>query len=167
MHSTEPAPLSPSTVTVNGQVHRADAAQMGRSLAGWLREHCGATDTKVGCEEGVCGSCTVLLDGRPAQSCLVPVADCDGREVSTPAYVGVYHPCGRLLAEALLEVDSPQCGFCVGGLMVTATAVVAADEVEDGDIRAALSAHLCRCGGYPRHEAAVALARRWHEEGRR
>ena len=163
-----PSPEVPTTtsgrIVVNGVPRTAGVDELGRSLAVWLRENCAATDTKIGCEEGVCGSCTVLLDGEPVPSCLVPVADCDGRAVATAGHLAAEDPCGRLVARCLAEVDSPQCGFCVGGLLVTATALVGADVPSDAAIRAGLAAHLCRCGGYPRHEAAVALARRRLEE---
>lgn len=118
------------------------------TLAELLRENLGLTGTHIGCEQGVCGTCTVLVDGLPARSCLMLAAQADRtsiRTVESLAADGVLHPLQRSLAEE----GGLQCGFCTPGLLMTALALIA-----DGpptsleEIREALSGNLCRCTGY-------------------
>ncbi len=118
------------------------------TLAELLREGLGLTGTHVGCEQGVCGTCTVVVDGLPARSCLMLAAQADGtsiRTVESLAADGVLHPLQRSLAEE----GGLQCGFCTPGLLMTACALLADDPPSTGEeIREALSGNLCRCTGY-------------------
>jgi aerobic-type carbon monoxide dehydrogenase small subunit (CoxS/CutS family) len=127
-----------------------------------LRDDCGLTGTKLGCGTGDCGACTVLLDGRPVNSCLVYTAECSGSEVATIEGVA-QTPAGAAVVDAIVAADAVQCGFCTPGIVVTATALVggAPASVRDGEIRSRLAGNLCRCTGYlPIVEAVGAAARR-------
>jgi len=137
-------------LTVNGQRYKLDVA-VGRSLASVLREDLGLTGTKLGCEEGHCGACTVLLDGIPALSCITLVHMVDEREVTT--IEGLYdHP----LVASFVRADALQCGFCTPGQIVSASALVEANPHPSRDeIRHAMAGNICRCGAYPKIEEAV------------
>ena len=139
-----------SDVTVNGQRYKLDVA-VGRSLASVLREDLGLTGTKLGCEEGHCGACTVLLDGIPALSCITLVHMVGEREVTT--IEGLYdHP----LVASFVRADALQCGFCTPGQIVSASALVEANPHPSRDeIRHAMAGNICRCGAYPKIEEAV------------
>ncbi|MQA17704.1 MAG: 2Fe-2S iron-sulfur cluster binding domain-containing protein, partial [Pseudonocardiaceae bacterium] len=110
-----------STVTVNG-VPRTVTAPARTSLADVLRETLALTGTRLGCEHGVCGACTMLLDGRPARSCLTLAASCDGRDVRTVE--GLDGPVADALREAFAAEHGLQCGFCTAGMLVTGCDVV-------------------------------------------
>ncbi|HVF08128.1 MAG TPA: (2Fe-2S)-binding protein [Actinomycetota bacterium] len=120
------------------------------SLLRWLRDVAGVTDPKYGCGEGVCGSCTVLVDGEPVSSCIVLAAQVDGAAITTAA--GLCEPDGSLgpLQRAFHERHAAQCGFCTPGMLMCATSVLAdADRaLERDEIREALHGNLCRCTGY-------------------
>lgn len=124
-----------------------------------LREELGLRGAKFGCGKGLCGACTVHLDGVPARSCVVPAGSIDGRRVTTIEGLGDgagdLHPTQR----AWIELNVSQCGYCQPGQLMTAAALVdqGAQPAED-EIRAAMSGHLCRCGTYPRVVAAVTRA---------
>jgi len=118
-----------------------------------LRETCGLTGTKEGCGEGECGSCTVLVDGAPVCSCLVPVAQVEGAAVTTIEGFGNDHP----LQRAFMEEVGAQCGICTPGMIVAASALGAKSSLED--IRRALAGNLCRCTGYEAIYRAVKRAR--------
>jgi carbon-monoxide dehydrogenase small subunit len=143
----EPATELDVELAVNGVARRA-RVEARRSLAELLRDDLGLTGTHLGCEHGVCGSCTVLLDGQPARSCLTLAVQADGRAVTTVEGLADgdrLHP----VQQGCLERHSFQCGFCTPGVLVTAAALL--DEVPDPDeatIREALSGNLCRCTGY-------------------
>jgi len=143
----EPVTEVEVTVVVNGEERRA-RVEARRSLAELLRDDLGLTGTHLGCEHGVCGSCTVLLDGAIVRSCLALAAQVDGRSVTTVEGLADgerLHP----VQQGCLERHSFQCGFCTPGVLVTAVALL--DEVPDPDeatIREALSGNLCRCTGY-------------------
>jgi carbon-monoxide dehydrogenase small subunit len=143
----EPATELDVELAVNGVARRA-RVEARRSLAELLRDDLGLTGTHLGCEHGVCGSCTVLLDGQPARSCLTLAVQADGRVVTTVEGLADgdrLHP----VQQGCLERHSFQCGFCTPGVLVTAAALL--DEVPDPDeatIREALSGNLCRCTGY-------------------
>jgi carbon-monoxide dehydrogenase small subunit len=109
-----------------------------------LRETCGLTGTKLGCGTGDCGACTVLLGGRPVNSCLVYTAECSGAEVTTIEGVATT-PSGAAIVDALVAADAVQCGFCTPGIVVTAAALL---DGEEGTVETALSGNLCRCTGY-------------------
>ncbi len=120
-----------------------------------LRENLGLTGTKKGCDQGTCGACTVLLDGRSVLSCLTLAVQCDGREVTTIeglATNGNLHP----MQEAFLRHDGFQCGYCTPGQIMAAVALVRAGRVRtDDEIREYMSGNLCRCGAYPNIVAAI------------
>ncbi len=135
---------------VNGGTYRS-AAEVGRSLAEALREDLGFTGTKIACNEGHCGACTVLLDGVPTLSCITLVHTVGEREVTTIEGLRE-HP----LVAAFVRADALQCGFCTPGQIVSAAALVAVNpEPASEEIRHAMSGNLCRCGTYPRIEEAI------------
>jgi aerobic-type carbon monoxide dehydrogenase small subunit (CoxS/CutS family) len=142
---TETATL---TLVVNGRrVTRAAGAHL--SLLRWLREQAGVTDPKYGCGEGVCGACTVLVDGEPVSSCLVLAAQIDGAEVTTAA--GLLERDGSLspLQRAFHCHHAAQCGFCTPGMLMAAAALLATGRARSrAEIRAGLHGNLCRCTGY-------------------
>jgi len=138
-------------LTINGERHEVDAP-VGRSLAETLRETLGLTGTKVACNEGHCGACTVLVNGVPTLSCITLVHTVDGAEITTIEGLRD-HP----LVDAFVRADAVQCGFCTPGQIVSASALVAASPSPDRDeIRHAMSGNLCRCGTYPKIEEAIA-----------
>jgi aerobic carbon-monoxide dehydrogenase small subunit len=148
----------PIRVTVNGQP-REGTAEPRTSLADFLRDDLLLTGTHVGCEHGVCGSCTVLLDGEPVRSCLLLAVQLDGASVTTvEALAG---PDGALdpLQQAFRDRHGLQCGFCTPGILLTARAFLRehpAPSVEE--IREMLSGNLCRCTGYQFIIDAIAAA---------
>ena len=137
-------------LVVNGQRHRVEAP-VGRSLADTLREEIGLTGTKVACNEGHCGACTVQLDGVPMLSCITLVHTVGEREVTTIEGLRE-HP----LVDAFVEADALQCGFCTPGQIVSAAALLEAIPTPTRDeIRHAMAGNLCRCGAYPKIEQAI------------
>ena len=150
------------TVRVNGRERRA-AVEPRVTLADFLREQCRLTGTHLGCEHGVCGACTVLLDGEAVRSCLVFAVQADGAQVTT--IEGIASPDGELspVQEAFRDCHGLQCGFCTPGFVLTLTAYLRdhADPT-DQEIREALSGNICRCTGYQgilnaAHQAAAVL----------
>ena len=142
-------------VTVNGRAHGA-TVEPRKTLADFLREECGLTGTHLGCEHGVCGACTVLLDGAAVRSCRVFAVQSDGAEVTT--IEGIGGPDGELSAvqSAFRDCHGLQCGFCTPGFIVSATAFLRDHAAPtDEEIRVALSGTLCRCTGYQGIFAAV------------
>jgi carbon-monoxide dehydrogenase small subunit len=144
-------------LTVNGRgVEREISAR--RSLADFLREDLGLTGTHVGCEHGVCGACTVFVDGKSARSCLVFGVQLDGATVTT--IEGLTPPEGLSpLQQAFCATHAMQCGFCTPGMIVTATELLEANPAPSPDeIREALAGQLCMCTGYVNIVRAVAQA---------
>jgi aerobic-type carbon monoxide dehydrogenase small subunit (CoxS/CutS family) len=134
---------------VNGGAYLVDAP-VGRSLADWLREDVGLTGTKIACNEGHCGACTVQVDGVPVLSCITLVHRVDG-EVTTIEGLRE-HP----MVDAFVRADALQCGFCTPGQIVSATALVAANPTPTSEeVRHGMAGNLCRCGAYPKIEEAV------------
>jgi len=134
-------------LNVNGRVVERDIPAR-RSLADFLREDLGLTGTHVGCEHGVCGACTVLVDGRPARACLIYAAQMEGREISTIEGVAKE---GKLspLQQALHEAHGLQCGFCTAGIVMTFEAYLKENpRPTEEEVREVLSGNLCRCTGY-------------------
>lgn len=120
------------------------------TLAHTLREKLGLTGTKVACDNGACGSCTVLMDGKPILSCSILTADCDGREITTieglgDPVTGELHP----IQQAFIDNHGIQCGFCIPGMILSSKALLDKnpDPTED-EIKEGLSGNLCRCGNY-------------------
>jgi aerobic-type carbon monoxide dehydrogenase small subunit (CoxS/CutS family) len=131
-----------------------------RSLADFLREDLGLTGTHVGCEHGVCGACTVLVDGRSARACLLLAIQLDGAEVTTVE--GLTPPDGlSALQESFRECHALQCGFCTPGMLAAAHELLAENAAPTRDeIRAAISGNLCMCTGYVNIVRAIELAAR-------
>jgi carbon-monoxide dehydrogenase small subunit len=151
-------------LTVNG-LERKGTIESRMTLADFLREVCRLTGTHLGCEHGVCGACTVLVDGDAVRSCLVFAVQVDGAEVTT--IEGIASPDGSLstVQEAFRDCHGLQCGFCTPGFIVSVTAFLRDHpDPTDVEIREALSGNLCRCTGYQgileavRRAAAVGLA---------
>jgi aerobic carbon-monoxide dehydrogenase small subunit len=144
-------------VTVNGEPMEAEVWE-GESLLYALREHMGLPGSKNACEQGECGSCSVLLDGTLVCACLVLAAQADGHEIVTVEGLGSngsLHP----VQEAFAATGAVQCGFCTPGLVVATVDLLArVPEPTDDQIREALSGNLCRCTGYAKIFDAVRLA---------
>jgi aerobic-type carbon monoxide dehydrogenase small subunit (CoxS/CutS family) len=134
---------------VNGGTYEVDAA-VGHSLAEALREDLGLTGTKIACNEGHCGACTVLVDGVPTLSCITLLHRVEG-EVTTIEGLRE-HP----LVDSFVRADALQCGFCTPGQIVSAAALVeASPKPSKEEIRHAMAGNLCRCGTYPKIEEAI------------
>jgi carbon-monoxide dehydrogenase small subunit len=144
---------------VNGERHHLEVHPWER-LADVLRNRLGLTGTKVGCGEGECGACTVILDGKAVLSCLMTAIQADGREIRTiegMARNGVLHP----LQDAFVRNAAIQCGFCTPGMIMAAEALLERDpSPSEEDVRKGLSNNLCRCTGYERQVKAVLEAAR-------
>jgi carbon-monoxide dehydrogenase small subunit len=144
-------------LTVNGERHEADV-WAGESLLFALRERLGLPGSKNACEQGECGSCSVLLDGTLVCACLVLAAQAEGHEVVTVEGLAEE---GRLhrVQEAFVEAGAVQCGFCTPGLVVAAADLLRrSPDPGDDEVREALSGNLCRCTGYAKIFEAVRLA---------
>lgn len=141
------ADLLPVSLAVNGR-HATLEVPAHRTLLEALRDELGLTGTKLCCAEGECGACTVIVDGRTVNSCLMLAVEADGAEVTTVEGLAD----GDRLApvqDAFLATGGVQCGFCIPGMVVSAHALLARGQpVSRADIREALSGNLCRCGGY-------------------
>jgi carbon-monoxide dehydrogenase small subunit len=139
--------MSQITLTVNGK--RVNSLVESRThLADYLREQLRLTGTHLGCEHGVCGACTVLLDGKPVRSCIVFAVACDGREVRTIESFGTDELMNRL-REAFSREHGLQCGFCTPGMLITARDIcLRKPNADDERVRVELSGNLCRCTGY-------------------
>ena len=136
-------------LTVNGDRYELDAP-LGTSLAQLLREHIGLTGTKIACNEGHCGACTVQIDGVPTLSCIT-LAHAVRGEITTIEGLRD-HP----LIDAFVKADAVQCGFCTPGQVVSAAALVATSpEPTVEEIRHQMAGNICRCGTYPRIEEAI------------
>lgn len=139
---------------------RTVSLERDRSLLYVLREELGLTGTKYGCGEGECGACKVLIDGVAVRSCLTPIGEAVGRSVTT---IEGLADGDRLTAvqQAFLDTGAFQCGFCIPGMVIAATELLAANpRPSEDEVRAALDGNLCRCGGYPRILEAVQRAAR-------
>jgi carbon-monoxide dehydrogenase small subunit len=135
------------TITVNGETC-AHAVEDRASLADFLRDQCRQTGTHLGCEHGVCGACTVLMDGAPVRSCITLAAAADGAEVRTvEGYQG--DPVMAALRQAFNRRHALQCGFCTPGMLATAYDIVTRlPDADRGRIKLELGGNLCRCTGY-------------------
>jgi xanthine dehydrogenase YagT iron-sulfur-binding subunit len=152
-------------LTVNGEVRPLDIDAR-QSLLDVLRETLDLTGTKKGCNQGACGACTVLLDGKRVLSCLTLAAQCDGREVTTIEGLASdrrLHP----LQEAFIRHDAFQCGYCTSGQIMSAVALLREGRAgSDEEIREFMSGNLCRCGAYPNILAAIREVARQGREPR-
>lgn len=138
------------TVTVNGRDFRRSVPPR-LTLADFLRDELGLTGTHLGCEHGVCGACTVFIDGRSARACLALAAQTDGLRVDTVEGLDQFEETARL-RRALSERNGLQCGFCTPGFLVTAVELLRDTHTEkpltEDAVREALSGNICRCTGY-------------------
>jgi len=141
-------PKVPVAMTVNGQT-REGHVEPRKLLVDFLREDLGLTGTHVGCEHGVCGACTILVNGDPARSCLMFAVQANGAELRTVEGLSQEH--GKLtpLQEAFREHFGVQCGFCTPGFLMTASDLLANGKTDTEEaVREGLSGHICRCTGY-------------------
>jgi xanthine dehydrogenase YagT iron-sulfur-binding subunit len=145
-------------LTVNGIDHEMPDVDARTTLLDLLREHLDLTGAKKGCNRGECGACTVMLDGRRVNGCMVLAAAVDGREVRTVEGLGepdALHPVQR----AFIDHDAFQCGFCTPGQVISAVACIREGHASDPDeIREWMSGNICRCSSYPQIVAAVQAA---------
>jgi isoquinoline 1-oxidoreductase subunit alpha len=141
------------SMTVNGVEHTVDVGA-GMPLLWVLRDVLQLTGTKYGCGEGICGACTVLLDGRAARSCVTPVSAAAGGEVLT--IEGLSEDATHSLQQAWIEEDVGECGYCQPGQIMTALSLLARNpHPTDGEIDQAMSGNFCRCGTYNRIRRAI------------
>jgi len=145
-------------LTVNGSAREAEAEPR-TTLLDFLRDHLGLTGTHMGCEHGVCGACSVLLDGQPVRACLMFAPQAAGHEITTVE--GLCKPDGSpgILQESFQEEHGMQCGYCTPGMLISASALLSANPTPTReDIREAISANLCRCTGYVQIVESIATA---------
>ena len=145
------------TLDVNGKRHNLDIS--GDTPLLWtLRDVLNMTGTKFGCGQGLCGACTIQLDGQPIRSCLTPVSAAAGKKITTIEAIGST-AAGKRIQAAWLALDVPQCGYCQSGQIMSATALlVAKPNPSDSDIDEAMAGNICRCGTYPRIRAGIKKA---------
>ena len=145
------------TLTINGRAH-AIRVEPRRTLADAIREDCGQTGTHIGCEHGVCGACTVIVDDEPVRSCLMFAVQADGKSIRTVeglAKGDELHP----MQHAFMEHHGLQCGFCTPGFLMLAVGVLEREpDISDEDLLDVLSSNLCRCTGYQNIVKAVRAA---------
>jgi Aerobic-type carbon monoxide dehydrogenase, small subunit CoxS/CutS homologs len=134
------------SLTVNGE--RVSNSVLPRvTLADYLRNTLRLTGTRLGCEQGACGACTVLIGGRSVRSCLVLAVQADGANVETVEGLGSEEHLNEL-QDAFRKFDAAQCGFCTSGFLMTCTELLREAELDENTVRDALSGNLCRCTGY-------------------
>src|SRR5262245_2104012 len=123
-----------------------------------LRDVLNMTGTKFGCGMGLCGACTVQIDGQPTRSCITPVSAAVGKRITTIEAIG-WTPQGKKIQQAWLALDVPQCGYCQSGQIMSASALLASNATpSDADIDNAMAGNICRCGTYSRIRAAIKQA---------
>ncbi len=148
----------PLTLNINGKSHDLGSIDPSTPLLWALRDHLGLVGTKYGCGQGLCGACTVHLNGQPSRSCILPVNALAGVKITT---VEGLAKGGQLTAlqQAWCDRDVAQCGYCQAGQLMSATALLArTPKPTDEDIDAAMSGNLCRCGTYTRIRQAIHTA---------
>jgi carbon-monoxide dehydrogenase small subunit len=146
------------TLNINGRAH-AIRVEPRKTLVDAIREECGLTGTHIGCEHGVCGACTVILDGETVRSCLMFAVQANGKQIRTVeglAKNGTLHP----LQQAFMTHHGLQCGFCTPGfLMLAANTLEQRPDIADDELLDVLSSNLCRCTGYQNIIKAVKAVR--------
>lgn len=144
-------------ITINGE-KREDLVESRTSLLTYLREVAGLTGSKRGCEEGECGACSILLDGKLVASCLVFAVEAQGKDVVTVEGLGHAQHLSPL-QEMFAESGASQCGFCIPGMLLSATTLLENNSApSEQDIRRAISGNLCRCTGYDKIVQAIGKA---------
>ena len=145
------------SITVNGIVRTVDVDEDTPML--WvLRDVLGMSGTKFGCGLGLCGACTIHLDGKPVRSCITPVAAAAGKRVTTIEAIGATAS-GKRIQQAWVDLEVPQCGYCQSGQIMSATTLLASNpHPTESDIDAAMSGNICRCGTYVRIRQAIKQA---------
>jgi len=142
------------TLTINGKRH-AVRVEPRRTLVDAIREDCGQTGTHIGCEHGVCGACTVLVEGAPVRSCLMFAVQADGKEIRTVEGLAKGDELNAL-QRAFMENHGLQCGFCTPGFLMLITGVLEREpDITDDELIDVLSSNLCRCTGYQNIVKAV------------
>jgi aerobic-type carbon monoxide dehydrogenase small subunit (CoxS/CutS family) len=153
-HGTEPMarPEGLIRLTVNGQVYELQV-EPNWTLYYLIHDKLGLTGAKMFCDRGACGSCTVIMDGRPILSCMTLTIECDGMNIETvEGIAAVNHP----LIESYVKHHCMQCGYCTPGFVVTAKALLDRNpNPTEEEVKEALAGNLCRCGTYPQHPKAV------------
>jgi aerobic-type carbon monoxide dehydrogenase small subunit (CoxS/CutS family) len=154
VHRTESLPDPEGTIhlTVNGQKHKLQV-EPDWTLHYLIHDKLGLTGTKLMCDHGACGSCTVILNGRPVLSCMMLAIECSGKEIETvEGIAAAKHP----LIEEYVKHHCMQCGYCTPGFVATAKALLDRNpNPTEQEIRQALGGNLCRCGTYPQHPKAI------------
>lgn len=150
-------------LNVNGTTHAVDV-DTGRTLLSVLRDELGLTGSKYGCGEGQCGSCTVLVDGKPRRSCILPIQSAAGKDITTIEGIsknGTLH----LVQQAFLDQEALQCGYCTPGMIVSAVALLEENpNPSEQEIIDFMQGHICRCGTYARIIQAIQQAAGRREE---
>jgi isoquinoline 1-oxidoreductase alpha subunit len=137
------------TISVNGKTHSVDVDD-DTPLLWVVRDVLGMSGTKFGCGLGLCGACTIHLDGKPIRSCITPISAAAGKRITTIEAIGAT-AAGRKIQQAWIDLEVPQCGYCQSGQIMSATALLAAKtNPTDSDIDGAMSGNICRCGTYAR-----------------
>lgn len=151
------------SVTVNDQLIERDIPANLR-LLDFLRDELGLKGTKEGCGEGECGACTVIMDGKAVDSCLIMALQCEGKSITT--IEGVHRPDGlHPVQQAFLEVGAVQCGYCIPGMVLSAKALLDENNnPSDAEIKEAISGNLCRCTGYDKMFQAIEMAAKVMQE---
>jgi carbon-monoxide dehydrogenase small subunit len=148
------------TLNINGRDH-AIRVEARKTLVDAIRDDCGQTGTHIGCEHGICGACTVILDGEAVRSCLMFAVQADGHRVTTVE--GLAKPDGSpgVLQDSFCETHALQCGYCTPGMLIAAHALLnAVPQPSEAEIREAIGGNLCRCTGYQQIVEAIQHAAR-------
>jgi len=157
----------PISVEVNGKP-RIGEVPARLSLVDWLRDELRLTGTHVGCEHGICGACSVLLDGEPVRACLMLAVQADGHSVRTVEGLGKPDGSPGLLQDSFCEMHAMQCGYCTPGMLIAAHALLeAVPKPTEDEIREAIGGNLCRCTGYQQIVDAIRHAALRLESGKR
>lgn len=153
-----PSPPVTIEIKVNGLL-RAQTVEPRTTLVDFLRDHLGLTGTHVGCEHGVCGACSILLNGEPVRSCCMFAVQANGMSVTTVEGLAPQRGCLSTIQDAFCETHALQCGYCTPGMLIACHALVQnTPQPDEAQIREAIGGNLCRCTGYQQIVDAVKLA---------